>query len=33
VMKKYRDATNELAGEWRDQSLSEWRALLEAKLT
>jgi hypothetical protein len=33
VMKQYRDATNELAGEWRDQSLSEWRALLEEKLS
>jgi hypothetical protein len=33
VNKQYRDATNELASDWRHQSLQEWRALLEAKLS
>lgn len=33
VMKLYRDETNALAADWRHQSLSEWRAMLEEKLS
>ena len=33
VMKLYRDETNALAPDWRHQSLSEWRAMLEEKLS
>ncbi|MEE8421558.1 MAG: thioredoxin family protein [Dehalococcoidia bacterium] len=32
VMKQYRAETNKLAGEWRHQSLRDWRAMLEEKL-
>ncbi|MDP6605599.1 MAG: thioredoxin family protein [Dehalococcoidia bacterium] len=32
VMKRYRSEMNERAGEWRHQSLRDWRAMLEEKL-
>jgi len=32
LMTEYRAETAKLAGDWRHESLKEWRALLEAKL-